>query len=147
MQGEKYITRRGVINNITVGTRGRDWEVRELWRQGSRRHWGGAYLGLVKVQIGSHWLTHAMAWKLSVCVQHQGLHVSCSVLSGSFVILWTGAHQAPLTMDFSRQEYWSGLSCPSPGDLPDPRIERLSPALWAGSLPSEPPGKPLFRAI
>ena len=44
-------------------------------------------------------------------------------------------------MGFSRQEYWSGLPFPSPGDLPDPGIEPRSPALWADTLPSEPPGK------
>ena len=47
-------------------------------------------------------------------------------------------------MEFSRQEYWNGLPCPSPGDHPDPRIEPRSPALQADSLPSEPPGKPSF---
>ena len=45
-----------------------------------------------------------------------------------FVTLWTVAHQAPLSMRFSRQEYWSGLPCPPPGDLPDPEIKLLSPA-------------------
>ena len=55
---------------------------------------------------------------------------------------WTIAHQLPLFMEFSRQEYWSGLPFPSPGDLPDPGIEAGSPALQANSLPSEPPGKP-----
>ena len=44
-----------------------------------------------------------------------------------FVTLWTAVHQAPLSMGFSRQEYWSGLPCPSPGDLPDPGIEPESP--------------------
>jgi len=57
------------------------------------------------------------------------------------VILWTGAHQAPLSMGFSRQEHWSGLPFPSPGDLPDPGFKLWSPALQAESLPSEPPGK------
>ena len=47
----------------------------------------------------------------------------------------------PLSMGFSGQEYWSGLPCPSPGDLPDPGIKRGSPTLQADSLPSEPPGK------
>ena len=47
-------------------------------------------------------------------------------------------------MGFSRQEYWSGLLLPSPGNLPDPGIEPGSPALWEDSLPSEPPGKPLL---
>ena len=51
---------------------------------------------------------------------------------------WTVALQAPLSMEFSRQEYWSGLPCPSPGDLPDPGMDPGSPALQADSLPSEP---------
>jgi len=45
-------------------------------------------------------------------------------------------------MEFSRQEYWSGLPCPPPGDLPNPGIEPINPALPADSLLSEPPGKP-----
>ena len=59
-----------------------------------------------------------------------------------FETLWTVAHLAPLSMGFSRQEYWSGLPFPSPGDLPDPGIEPRSPALQADALTSEPPGKP-----
>ena len=51
--------------------------------------------------------------------------------------------QAPLSMAFSRQEYWSGLPFPSPGDLPDPGIERRPPALQADSLPTELQGKPV----
>ena len=54
---------------------------------------------------------------------------------------WTVAHQAPLSMGFSRQEYWSGLPCPPPGYLPNPGIQPRSPALQADSLPPEPPGK------
>ena len=54
-------------------------------------------------------------------------------MSDSFVTLCTTAHQAPLCMGFSRQEYWSGLSFPSPGDLPDPEIETGSPGI-AGRL-------------
>ena len=53
-----------------------------------------------------------------------------------FVTPWTVARQAPLSMEFSGQEYWSGLSFPSPGDLPDPGIEPGSPALQADSLQS-----------
>jgi len=60
---------------------------------------------------------------LSDSLQHHGLTVAC---------------QALLSMGFSRQEYWSGLSFPSPGDLLDPRIQPGSPALQTGSLPSEP---------
>ena len=55
-----------------------------------------------------------------------------------FVIPWTVAYQAPLPMGFSRQEYWSRLPFPSPGDLPDPGIELGSPALQADALPSKP---------
>ena len=60
-----------------------------------------------------------------------------------FATPWTVALQAPLSMGFSRQEYWSGLPFPSPGYLPDPGIEPVSPvssALQADSLPSEPSG-------
>jgi len=64
-------------------------------------------------------------------------------MSDSFETPWSVARQAPRTMGFSSQEYWSGLPCPSPGDLPDPWIEPGSPALQADTLPSEPPGKPL----
>ena len=59
-----------------------------------------------------------------------------------FVTLWTGAYQAPLSMGFSRQRYWSGLPFPPPGDLPDSGIEHKSPTLQADTLPSEPSGKP-----
>ena len=54
------------------------------------------------------------------------------------MIPWTVAHQVPLSMEFSRQDYWGGLPFPSPGDLPDPEIEPGSPALQADALPSEP---------
>ena len=56
-----------------------------------------------------------------------------------FATPWTVAYQAPLSMGFSRQECWSGLPFPSPGDLPDPGIEPGSPTLQADALPSEPP--------
>ena len=64
-----------------------------------------------------------------------------------FVIPWTVAYQAPLSMEFSRQEYWSGLPFPSPGDLPDPGIEPRSPALQADALLPELPGKPILCYI
>ena len=59
-----------------------------------------------------------------------------------FVIPWTVAYKALLSMEFSRQEYWSGLPFPSPGDLPEPGIEPRLPTLQADTLPSEPPGNP-----
>ena len=54
-----------------------------------------------------------------------------------FAIPWTVVYQPSLSMGFSRQEYWSRLLFPSPGDLPDPEIEPSSPALQADALPSE----------
>ena len=72
-------------------------------------------------------------------------HFSCVQLCG---ILWTAACQAPLSMEFSRQEYWSGLPCPPPGDLPDPEgkpASLTSNLHWqANSLPLTPTGKPML---
>ena len=89
-------------------------------------------------------------WEHGVIKTETGLEGSfflvsvCASRSVMFVTPWTVAHQAPLSMGFSRQEYWSGLPFPSPGDLPNPGIKSGSPALQADSLPSEPPWKPLF---
>ena len=69
-------------------------------------------------------------------------HFSCVRL---FVTLWTVACQAPVSVGFSRQEYWSGLPCPPPGDLPDPGIETvslMSPTLAGRFFTTQPPGKP-----
>ena len=71
----------------------------------------------------------ACAWSLS--------HIRLSAIP------WTVASQAPLSMEFSRQKYWSGLPCPSPGDLSDPGIELGSSALQVDSLPAEQPRKPV----
>ena len=60
-----------------------------------------------------------------------------------FATPWTVAYQASPSTGFARQEYWSGLPFPFPGDLPNPGIEPGSPALEAGALTSEPPGKPI----
>ena len=64
-----------------------------------------------------------------ILLRPHGLYVAC---------------QAPLSMEFSSQEYWRGYPFLSPGDLPDPGIKPRTPALQADSLPSEPPGKPLM---
>ena len=63
-------------------------------------------------------------------------------MSNSFMTPWTVAQRDPLSMGFSRQEYWSGLQFPPPGDLPDSGIELRSSALQAESLLTEPPGDP-----
>ena len=60
---------------------------------------------------------------------------------------WTVAYKAPLSMEFSRQEYWSGLPFSSPEDLPNSGIKLGSPALQADALSSEPPGKPSKAAV
>ena len=74
----------------------------------------------------------------NACIQSQSLiHVQL------FATPWTVAHQAPLSTGLFRQEYWSGLSFSSPGDLTNPGIEPAFPALQADSLLTEPPGKPM----
>ena len=69
--------------------------------------------------------------KISVCAWKSLSHVQL------FVTPETIARQSPLSIEFSRQEYWNGLPCPSPGDLPKPGIEPGSPALQGDSLPSK----------
>ena len=80
-------------------------------------------------------------------VEREGvLLVSCSLLSDSFVTPWTVAHQTPLSMELSRQEYWSGVPFPSSEDLPDPGIELgspVSPSLARRFFTTAPPGKPM----
>ena len=66
-------------------------------------------------------------------------------MSDPFVSLGTVVHQAPLSMGFPRQEYWSRLALPSPEDLPDPGIESASPTLAGGFPTTEPPGQPLLK--
>ena len=83
---------------------------------------------------------------VSVCVnemEQEEAEITGGIVTEScptLVTPWSVAHQAPLSMGFYRQDYWSGLSFPSPGDLPDPGIEPGSPQLPAGSLPTGLPG-------
>ena len=77
-----------------------------------------------------------------------GFGVFTELYNGVFTELynatpWIITYQAPLTVGFFQQEYWSGLPFPSPGDLPNPGMELRSPALQADALPPEPPGKPV----
>ena len=75
-------------------------------------------------------------WYIDICV--------CVLVTQLCLTLCNSMNcSPPRSMGFSRQEYWTGLPGPSPGDLPDPGIEPGSPALQADSLPSEPPGKPI----
>ena len=83
-------------------------------------------------------LTHS-----SLCLRLCAWMLSCVQLFGT---PWTAAHQALLSIEFSRQEYWSGLPFPTPGNLPDPGIKNaslVSTALAGGFFTTEPPGKPL----
>ena len=91
---------------------------------------------------------HEPQCSLQHYLQYPG-HVLCAVLNHFshvwlFATLWTIAHQAPLRWGFSRQEQWSGLPCPPPGDLPNPGIEPYVSCIgrWVGSLPLVPPRKP-----
>ena len=81
-----------------------------------------------------------------VCVCAHMHMRTCAHMGSIFIQLfatpWTVAHQAPLSMRLSRQEYWSGLPFPPPGDLPSPGIEPTSPALTGEFFTTEPPGKP-----
>ena len=88
----------------------------------------------VSICCTTKWTSYERNWKWP-----------CSVVSDS-ATPWTVAYQAPPSMGFSRQEYWSGLPSPSPGNLPDPGIETWSPVLQTDALLSEPPGKPTGEA-
>ena len=68
-------------------------------------------------------------------------------MSDSFVTPWTVAHQAPLSMGFPRQEYWSRVPLPSPGDLPDLGLQLESPVSADGFFTTEQPGKPVVESI
>ena len=97
------------------------------------------------------WLISRILWPLFCIDNGKSLRVLIRIISEVkvkafsrvqlFVTPWTVTYQAPLSMGFSRQEYWSGLPFPSPGDLPDAGIEPGSPALQENSLSFEPPGK------
>ena len=122
-----------------------------MWSRRSGRSCEAAFL--LSVWDGGGWITGvegdwcwaaamtAPLWKfLWTAPLHESESVNRSVVSDS--LRPHVAHQAPLSMQFSRQEYWSGLAFPPPGDVPHPGIKPRSPALQADSLPSQPPGKP-----
>ena len=80
-------------------------------------------------------ISFSYAWKTLPRLIPRLVLFSCSVVYDSFITPWTVAHQAPLSTGFSKQEHWNGLPFPPPGDLPDPGIEPVSPALPVDSLP------------
>ena len=75
------------------------------------------------------------------------MHAQSLTCVQCFATPWIVACQAPLSVEFSRQEYWSGLPFPTSGDLPNPGIKLGSPETEADSLPSEPPGKPREKIV
>ena len=109
------------------------------------------------------WTGAVLAYNLRIPYPYSLNHFCCCLIQGKcyvnvkkvkvkslsrvrlFATPWTVAYKALPSMGFSRQEYWSGLPFPSPGDLPDPGIEPGSPALQADALPSEPPGNIVIK--
>ena len=109
----------------------------------SSRPWDQTHVSCVS-WIAGRFLTWGATGKFKVLFIQM-----CCAQSFSYVQLfatsWTVACQAPLSVGFSWQEYWSGLSFPSPGDLPGPGIEPMSPALAGGFFSTEPPGTLHFK--
>ena len=93
--------------------------------------------------LNEHRITH----KDQKYISDDNIFWKCKLLSGIWfsVTPWTVAHHVPRSVEFSSQEYRSGLPFPSPGDLPHPGIQPRSPALQADSFLTEPPGKPAWR--
>ena len=99
---------------------------------------------MLSLQRYLFWLSHPKEPKVKVTQSCPTLCYPWTFCNlWTFCDPWTVAHQAPLSMGFSRQEYWSGLPFPSPGDLPNPGIKPRSPTLQADALTSAPLGKPL----
>ena len=101
-------------------------------------------MGLQRVRLD--WVTNTFTFiSLFLPGRKKGKKMKSLSCVQLFATPWTVAYQASLSLEFSRQEYWSGLPFPLPGDLPDPGIKPGSPTLWADALPSEPPGKSARR--
>ena len=99
-------------------------------------------LSAVEVQNPNHWTAREFPRGLQFIINIYVLYVCVLVTQSCLTLpLHVQARQSPLFMEFSRQEYWSGLLFPSRGNLPNSGVEPRSPALQADSLPTEPPGK------
>ena len=124
------------------------WSFLELgWLCRNIACWG--LLPLPSISLTSHWIGLSLRRYYDLgkgCSFHPRTVWFCVVLTRVRLCAtpWTVACQSALSMGFSRQEYWSGLPFPPPGDLPHPGIEPGSPSLWADALLSEPPGKSQF---
>ena len=129
-----------------IGSRETSLRGEEKKRIQSMRDWGavtvlGPQLQFIPVLSSVFTQDITMHLITRVCACSVVCHVQL------FVIPWTVVCQIPLSMEFCRQEYWSGLPFPPPGDLPNPRTEPVSPALADGFFTTEPPGKPLNLII
>ena len=123
----RYVWNIRLLGGLTILNRVKGKDILQFCD--SKFHWNSRLQKVI--ENSCYWFT------VFACVLSHFGHVQY------FATLWLVAHQAPMSMGFSRQEYWSGFSLPSPGDLPDPGIEPMSPVLQAASLLFEPPGKPL----
>ena len=127
------------------------WERLKAGGERDNRGWDGWMASLTRwtwvwVSSGSWWWTGKPGVVQSIGSQRVRHNWETElnwteVVSDSFVTPWSIAHQPPLSIGFSRQEYWSGFSFPSPRDLPDPEIEPVSPALASRFFTTAPPGK------
>ena len=127
------------------------WERLKAGGERDNRGWDGWMASLTRwtwvwVSSGSWWWTGKPGVVQSIGSQRVRHNWETElnwteVVSDSFVIPWSIAHQPPLSIGFSRQEYWSGFSFPSPRDLPDPEIEPVSPALASRFFTTASPGK------
>ena len=110
-----------------------------FWTLSSELHWSFKlhHLSLALVGLNSSIRKNSLLWKLSACVH------ACSSHVWRFTILQTVSCQASLSIGFPRQEYWNRLPFPSPRNLPDPRIELVSPALAGRFFITGPPGSPV----
>ena len=108
------------------------------------------FMGLKRVRHDLATEQQQTLYKLELLDQRVYIYVAlvCECMLSRFTCVWFCATQwivdcqAPLSVGFSRQEYWSGLPCPSPGDLSNSGIKPRCPALWTNSLPTKPLGKP-----
>ena len=134
------------------GNGGVIWLCGKKCRQSNRKKVGSFWVGELVKTLGEWcpWRGSGSHMLLPLTLLSASLPSGCSwvwllIRVWLFVTPWTVARQARLSMEFSRQEYWSGLPFPAPGDLPDPGTEPRSPALLVDSLPTEPPGKPIIK--
>ena len=125
------------------------------WRiPGTGGAWWAAIYGVTQSQTWLKWLSSSSSSsKETSCLTTSSLCLHAKSLQFRFSCVWffvtpqTIALQAPLSMGFSKQEYWNELSFPYWGDLPNQGIEPRSPALQGDSLLSEPPGKPTYLTM